>query len=97
MPDRFCRSGFKLNKSSKDLLSLAQKETIKKRGYTDLPCIVDYYRQNGLSKTISSIFTSDFEKMDSEDLLQFIKFALEAEPALLSITGKGHQSRSKLD
>lgn len=85
---------FSLNKSSKDLLSLAQKEAIKKRGYTDLPCIVDYYRQNGLSKTISSIFTSDFEKMDSEDLLQFIKLALEDEPALLSITGKGHQSRS---
>ena len=32
--------------------------------------------------------------MDSDDLLQFIKLALEDEPALLSITGKGHQSRS---
>lgn len=85
---------FSLDKTSKDLLSFAQKESIKKRGYTRLPCVVDYYRQYGLSKTISTIFTSDFSKINPDDLLQFIKLALEDEPALLSITGKGHQSRS---
>lgn len=85
---------FSLDKTSKDLLSIAQKESIKKRGYTHIPCIVDYYRENGLSKTISTIFTSDFNKINPDDLLRFIKLALEDEPALLSITGKGHQSRS---
>lgn len=85
---------FSLNKTGKDLLSLNQKETVKRRGYIHIPCIVDYYRQNGLSKTISTIFTSDFSKINPDDLLQFIKLALEDEPALLSISGKGHQSRS---
>lgn len=85
---------FSLDKTSKDLLSIAQKESIKRKGYTRLPCIVEYYRENGLSKTISTIFTSDFSKINPDDLLRFIKLALEDEPALLSITGKGHQSRS---
>ena len=81
-------------KTSKDLLSNAEKEYIKRSGYSRLPCIVEYYRENGLSKTISTIFTSDFSKINPDDLLRFIKLALEDKPALLSITGKGHQSRS---
>lgn len=85
---------FSLDKSIKDLLSSVQKQSIKRRGFTDIPCIVDYYKQHGLSKTISNIFTSDFNKIDPDDLLQFIKLALEDDPALLSITGKGHQTRS---
>lgn len=85
---------FSLNKSKKDLLSLAQKDTVKKRGYKELPCIIDYYRRYGLSKTISSIFISDFNQIDTEDLLEFIVKALEDEPTLLSITGKAHPCKS---
>jgi len=84
---------FSFCKSAKDLLSLTQKDFIKRRGYSSLGCIVDFYNQYGLGKTISSIFTSEFIKIDPDDLLRFIKLALENEPDLLAI-GKGHQSRS---
>ncbi len=57
-----------------------------------MSCIVDYYKQYGLSKTISEIFMSDFSKICPSDLLDFIKLALKDDPALLSINGKGHQS-----
>lgn len=85
---------FSLEKTSKDLRLSAQKESIKKNGYTPLPCIVDYYRKYGLSKTISTIFTSDCSKIDVDDLLRFIQLALEDEPALLSITSEDHKFRS---
>lgn len=85
---------FSLNKTNRDLLSLAQKKSIKKRGYSCLPCIVDYYKKYGLSKTISTIFTSDFNKIKTDDLLSFVKLALKDEPALLSIAGKNHPLRS---
>ena len=85
---------FSMNKSKKDLLSLAQKDSIKKKGYVNISCITDYYRQYGLSKTISEVFMSDFNKIHLSDLLDFIKQALKDDPALLSIIGKGHQSRS---
>lgn len=85
---------FSLNKSRKDLLSLAQKESIKKKGYVNVPRIIEYYKQNGLSKTISEVFMSDFDKILLSDLLDFIKLALKDDPTLLSINGKGHQSRS---
>ena len=77
---------FSLDKKSKDLLTEAQKKQTEKSGYTPLTCIVDYYKQYGWKKTISTIFTSDFSKIDPSDLLQFIKLALEDEPTLLSIT-----------
>ena len=62
---------FSMNKSKKDLLSLAQKDSIKKKGYVNMSCIVDYYKQYGLSKTISEIFMSDFSKICPSDLLDF--------------------------
>ncbi len=85
---------FSFNKSQKDLLSLAQKDSLKKRGYKKLHCIVNYYKKHGLSKTISNIFISDFSKIDTDDLKEFIIQALEDEPTLLSITGKSHPCKS---
>lgn len=35
---------FSLNKTKEDLLSLTQKDSIKKKGYVNVSCIVGYYR-----------------------------------------------------
>lgn len=81
-----------LEKSSKDLITRDIKESIKKNGYIELPCILDSYKKYGLNKTLIRIFKSDVTKIDKNDLLEFIKLAIKKEPTLLK--GKSHPSRS---
>ena len=84
-----------LEKSTIDLLSQKKRKAIKENKfvkYINIPCIVEYYKQYGLNKTITDIFKSDFKKINPEELLQFIKLAIKDEPTLLK--GKKHSSRS---
>lgn len=85
---------FSLGKTSKELLSRTQVNEISRKGYASISSLVNFYNKNGLDKTIQNIFASDFEKIDPEDLIQFIRLALKDEPALLSTTKKGHKHRS---
>ena len=84
-----------LEKSTLDLLSREKRKAIiegKFIEYINMPCILEHYKQYGLNKTISDIFKSDFEKINTEDLLQFIKLAIKDEPTLLK--GEKHSLRS---
>ena len=54
------------------------------------------YLENGLSKTLAKIPLMSPDKIDKDDLLKFILRALDDDPILLSVDGKGHQSRSQM-
>ena len=84
-----------LEKSTLDLLSREKRKAIiegKFIEYINMPCILEHYKQYGLNKTISDIFKINFEKINTEDLLQFIKLAIKDEPTLLK--GEKHSLRS---
>lgn len=86
-----------LKKNFKEFLSWGEEEKIKKNGnFVMTKSIEEYYLENGLSKTLAKIPLMSPDKIDKDDLLKFILRALDDDPILLSVDGKGHQSRSQM-
>ena len=86
-----------LKKDFKGFLSWGEEEKIKKNGnFVMTKSIEEYYLENGLSKTLAKIPLMSPDKIDKDDLLKFILRALDDDPILLSVDGKGHQSRSQM-
>lgn len=85
---------FSLEKSREELRSSTQQKEIEKKGYAKSSNLVNFYKKNGLDKTIRNVFSIDFNEISSEDLIQFIRLALQDEPTLLSTTKKDHRYRS---
>ncbi|MBR5486749.1 MAG: SIR2 family protein [Phascolarctobacterium sp.] len=80
-----------------DYLSEGEKSKVTTKGYFVMNCsIEEYYSMNGLSKTLSKIPLLEPQKIDTDDLLRFIKRAIDDEVTLFAIDGNGHQSRSQM-
>ena len=87
---------FSYKKKFKDFASQVQREQMKKSGYIDIgKSIVNFYHENGVSKTSSKIPMMNPLTIDPDDLLNFILTALENEPFLLPLEGKRSPSSSQ--
>lgn len=78
-----------------DFLSYSEKKNPQCGHFKMGMSIVDYYKSQGLSKTISKIPLLSPEQIDLEDLLSFIQIAIADDPTLLTVEGKGNAFRSQ--
>ena len=78
-----------------DFLTDGEKKKRRKGVFKMQGTIVDYYRLNGLSKTVAKIPLLNPSKINKDDLLDFIYRALDDDSTLLTVKENSHPCRSQ--
>lgn len=82
-----------LRNSWQDFLVTAEKNRLRDRGFEAVPSIFKFYREHGLSRTISIIPLMNPLTINVDDFERFLTTAFDENPSLLRI-GNYHKCRS---